>query len=76
LNKIIESLPETFNYENMNVVKCLYEIKNEDVNKDIKIYDNGNNIERSIKSISIYKEYDKKEAIKNGTTDLQKKENI
>lgn len=72
MNKIIESLPETFNCENMNIVKCLYEIKNEDVNKDVKIYDNRNNIEGSIKSVSIYKEYEEKENIKNGTYRFKK----
>ena len=72
LNKIIESLPEAFNCENMNIVKCLYEIKNEDVNKDVKIYDNRNNIEESIKSVSIYKEYEEKEDIKNGTYRFKK----
>ena len=69
MNKIIESLPETFNCENMNIVKCLYEIKNEDV---IKIYDNRNNKEGSIKSVSIYKEYEEKEDIKNGTYRFKK----
>ena len=74
MNKIIESLPETFNCENMNIVKCLYEIKNENVNvnKDVKIYDNRNNIEGSIKSVSIYKEYEEKENIKNGTYRFKK----
>ena len=65
MNKIIESLPETFNCENMNIV-------NEDVNKDVKIYDNRNNIEGSIKSVSIYKEYEEKENIKNGTYRFKK----
>jgi len=73
MNYLIESLPETFNYENTNVIKCLYEIKKEDVNKDVKIYENIHNIEGCIKSVSIYKEYIKKETIKNGIYRFKKK---
>lgn len=73
MNYLIESLPETFNYENTNVIKCLYEIKKEDVNKDVKIYENISNIEGCIKSVSIYKEYIKKETIKNGIYRFKKK---
>ena len=42
LDKIVELIPKSTRPENKNIIKCLYEIKEDDVNKDIKIYDNIN----------------------------------
>ena len=41
-------------------------IKKEDINKDIQVYNNINNIERYIKSVSIYRQDEKKRRINNG----------
>ena len=66
LDKIIELIPKSTRSENKNIIKCLYQIKKEDVNKDIKIYDNKNNIEKDIYSINIYREDEMKRKIING----------
>ena len=66
LNNIIKLLPRSCNPENKNVIKCLYEIKKSDLNKDIKVYDNKFNIEKDINSISIYKKDEMKKLIKDG----------
>ena len=72
LCKTIESIPESTRPENKNTIKCLYEIKKEDVNKNIKVYDNKNNIEKDINSISIYREDEKKNLIIDGIYNFKK----
>ena len=72
LDKIIENIPKSSYPEKKNTIKCLYDIKKEDVNKEIKIYDNTNNIERSIKSVRIYREDEKKRIIDNGKCRFEK----
>ena len=47
LDKIINSIPELSRTENKNIIKCLYDIKKEDVNQEIQVYDNGNNVEKT-----------------------------
>jgi len=72
LNKIIEYINPTFNPKRMNVIKCIYNINQENVNQDVKIYDNRNNIERYIDSISIYRENEEKIPIHNGICRFKK----
>ena len=59
LDKIIQLILKSSCLENENVIKCLYNIKKEDVNKDIQVYDNKNNIEKYIKYFSIFRQVDK-----------------
>lgn len=59
MDNIIKILPNQ-KQRNPNIIKCIYSIKKEDINKDIKIYDNENNIENYIKSYTIYREDEKK----------------
>ena len=66
LNNIIKLLPRSSNPENKNIIKCLYVIKKEDINKDIKVYDNKFNIEKDINSTFIYKKDEMKKNIKDG----------
>ena len=66
LNNIIKLLPKSSNSENKNIIKCLYDIKSEDLNKDIKVYDNKFNFENNINSISVYKKDEMKKIIKDG----------
>ena len=40
LNNIIKLFPKSSKSENKNIIKCLYDIKKEDLNKEIKVYDN------------------------------------
>ena len=42
LDKIIPFIPKQNHPENDNIIKCIYDIKNEDLNMDIKIYENKN----------------------------------
>ena len=72
LDKIIENIPKSSYPEKKNTIKCLYDIKKEDVNKEIKIYDNKNNIEKAIKSVTIYREDEKKRIIDNGKCRFEK----
>ena len=72
LDKIIELIPKSTHPENKNIIKCLYEIKEDDVNKDTKIYDNINNIEKNIDSISIFREDERKRRIIDGTYRFEK----
>ena len=72
LDKIIKRIPKITRPENTNIIKCLYDIQKEDVNKEIKIYDNRNNIEKDIKSVSIYRYNEKKRQINNGKCRFEK----
>ena len=72
LDKIINSIPKLSRTENKNIIKCLYDVKEEDVNKVIQVYDNSNNIEKDIKYISIYREDEEKRQIKNGKCRFEK----
>lgn len=72
LSKIIEYINPTFSPKRMNVIKCIYNINQENVNKDVKIYDNRNNIERYIDCISIYREDEEKKLIHNGICKFKK----
>ena len=72
LNKIISLIPNSPLSENKNIIKCLYEIKKEDVNKDIKVYDNKNNFGKAIKSFSIYREDEKKRELNDGKCRFEK----
>ena len=56
LDQIIKLIPKSSHLDNKNVIKCVYDIKKEDLDKDIKVFDNTNNIEKNIKSISILRE--------------------
>ena len=56
MDNIIKLIPKPFHPENNNIIKCLYDIKAEDINVDIQVYNNKNDIEKDINSISIYKE--------------------
>ena len=73
LDKIIEHIPKSFQPENKSVIKCLYNIKEENVNEHIQIYNNINNIDKNIVSIKIFKEDDKKRKIYNGQCRFEKK---
>ena len=64
LNNVIKLLPKS--QENKNTIKCLYDIKSEDLNKDIKVYDNKFNFENNINSISVYKNDEMNKFIKDG----------
>ena len=66
LDKIINLIPKSTRPENKNIIGCTYDIKKEDINKDIQVYNNINNIERYIKSVSIYRQDEKKRRINNG----------
>ena len=66
LNNIIKLFPKSSKSENKNIIKCLYDIKKEDLNKEIKVYDNKFNIEKDINSVSIYKTNEMKKIIKDG----------
>ena len=72
LNKIIEYINPIFNPKRMNEIKCIYNINQENLNRDVKIYDNRNNIERHIDSISIYREDEEKKSIYNGICRFKK----
>jgi hypothetical protein len=49
LAQIIKLIPKSSHSENKNVIKCVYDIKKEDVDKEIKAFDNTNNIEKKYK---------------------------
>ena len=72
LDKIIKRIPKISRPENTNIIKCLYDIKKEDLNKEIQIYDNDNNIEKDIKSISFYRHNEEKGQINNGKCRFEK----
>ena len=75
LDKIINIIPKSTRPENKNIIKCLYDIKKEDINKDIQVYNNKNNIEKYIKSVSIYRQDEKdekKKLINNGICKFDK----
>ena len=40
LDYIISFIPKQNHPENDTIIKCIYDIKNKDLNKDIKIYEN------------------------------------
>ena len=66
LDEIILFIPKSTHLENKNVIKFIYYIKEEDTTKDILVYDNHNNIEKYIKSYSIYRQDNRKREIING----------
>ena len=66
LEQIIKLIPKSSHLDNKNVIKCVYDIKKKDVDKDIKVFDNINYIEKNIKSISILREDEKKREVKGG----------
>ena len=72
LEQIIQFIPKSTRPENKNVIKCLYDIKKEDVNKDIQVYNNQNKIEKFIKSFSIYRQEEKKREIQDGKCIFEK----
>ena len=72
LDKIIKSMPKLPSSENKNIIKCLYNIKSEDVNKEISVYDNKFNIEKNIKEVSIYREDEKRPKIVDGKCKFDK----
>ena len=72
LDKIINSMPELPSPENKNIIKCLYNIKREDVNKEISVYDNKYNIEEKIKEVYIYREDEKRPKIIDGKCKFNK----
>ena len=66
-NKIIEKIPKKgILSERKNMIKCIYCITKEDVNKNVKIYNNRNNLEKKIKKVSIHEESEENNKIKNG----------
>jgi len=72
LEQIIKLIPKSSHLDNKNVIKCVYDIKKEDIDKDIKVFDNTNNIEENIKSISILREDQKKREVKGGKCRFEK----
>ena len=66
LDNIIKCIPKQNHPENQNVIKCIYNIKNDDLNKDIKIYDNKKYIQSKIKSINILSEEEQKNIVLEG----------
>ena len=66
LDKIIPFIPKQHHPENDNIIKCIYDIKNKDLNKDIKIYENKNYIQSKIQSVSILSEEEQKKRIQEG----------
>ena len=48
------------------MIKCIYCITKEDVNKNVKMYNNRNNLEKKIKKVSIHEESEENNKIKNG----------
>ena len=72
LNQIIKLIPKSSQLNNKNVIKCVYDIKKEDVDKDIQVFDNKNKIEKNIKSISILREDEKKIEVKVGKYRFEK----
>ena len=72
LYEIFQIIPKSTHLENKNVIKCLYDIKGKDVNKDIQVYDNEKNIEKYITYYSIYRQDDKKREIIDGKFRFEK----
>ena len=72
-DKIIEHIPKSSQPENKNVIKCLYNIQEENVNQDVQIFNNINNIDEKITTINIFKEDDVKRKIYNGQYRFEKK---
>ena len=68
LDKIIPNIQKSSQPENINVIKCLYNITKEEVDefKDIQVYNNINNISQKISSVKIFKEDDIIGRINNG----------
>ena len=68
LDKIIPNIQKYSQPENINVIKCLYNITKEEVDefKDIQVYNNINNISQKISSVKIFKEDDVIRRINNG----------
>ena len=66
LDKIIPNIKKSSQPENINVIKCLYDIKKEEVDEDIQVYNNINNISQKISSVKIFKEDDVIRRINNG----------
>jgi surface protein len=71
LDKVIPFIPKS-RLVNNNIIKCLYDIKKEDVNRVIQVYDNKNKISKFIKSFSIYRQDEKKPKIDNGKCKFEK----
>jgi len=72
LYEIFQLIPKSTHLENKNAIKCLYDIKEKDVNKDIQVYDNENNIEKYITSYSIFRHDEKKRGIIDGKFRFEK----
>jgi len=72
LYEIFQLIPKSTQLENKNAIKCLYDIKEKDINKDIQVYDNENNIEKYITSYSIYRQDEKKRGIIDGKFKFEK----
>ena len=72
-DKIIELIPKSSQPENKNVIKCLYNINEENENQDVQIFNNINNIDEKITEINIFKEDDIKKKLYNGQCRFEKK---
>ena len=69
---VFQNIPIKTNPSEKNMIKCEYFIKNEDLDKRVRVYNNRYNIEEKIKDVSIYEDSEEKPKIIDGIYKFKK----